>query len=103
MPFAVGVKAQHPAGSPAAADRVTLMPDEHRREVAVEDDIARIEIIAEQPATGIRRNDHPDGGKFLVSELADLARRMGHGQTLGCSPAAGNDPAAAGELIAPHT
>src|SRR5207248_2381483 len=75
---AVLVVAQHPAGSPAPADGVALVPDEHRRQPAVEHDVARIEIVGEQAAPGVRRDDHADGGKFFVAELADLTSRRGH-------------------------
>jgi hypothetical protein len=60
------------------------VPDEHRRQIAVEYDVARIEIIGEQAATEVSRDDHPDSGKFLVAELADFASRIGHEQTLVC-------------------
>src|ERR1700733_3781880 len=69
--FTVGGKAQHPSGSPPAADRVALVPDEHRRQLAVEDGVARIEIILKSAAAEVGQDDHPDSGKFLVVELAD--------------------------------
>src|SRR4029077_1813139 len=82
VPLAVGVVAQHPAGSPPAAERVALVPDEHRGPVAVEHHVARIEVALEHAAAQVGRDDHTDSRQFLVAEMADLASRLGHKQTL---------------------
>jgi hypothetical protein len=50
VPFAVSVIAEHPAGSAAVADRVALVPDKHRRQLAVEYQVAGIQVIPEHPA-----------------------------------------------------
>jgi hypothetical protein len=52
--------------------------DEHWRQVAVEYDIARIEIILEQAAIEVRRNDHAYSRQFVGAELTDLASWVGH-------------------------
>jgi hypothetical protein len=78
----VGIENQHPAGSPPAANRVALVPYQHRRPVTVEDGVVRIEIVLKQAAAGVGQDDYPDSRKFLIVELADLASRFGHEQTL---------------------
>src|ERR1700722_7320620 len=85
MPLAVGVIGQHPAGSPPAAERVTVVPDEHRHQADVEFDVGQVEIILEQAAAEGRRNDDPDRGKFLVAEMAYLNARVDNEQTLASS------------------
>ena len=69
-------------GSPPAAERVALVPDEHRGQVAVEHHVAWIEVVLEYAATEVGRDDHTDSRQFLVAEMADLATRLGHNQNL---------------------
>jgi hypothetical protein len=72
VPVTVGVIAEHPAGSPAAADRVVLLPDEHGRQHVVKYQVARIQVILERPTARIWRDDHPDNGQFFLAELTNL-------------------------------
>jgi hypothetical protein len=66
------------ASQPGVADRVALVPDQHRGPLAVEDQVAGIQVILEHRAAGVRRDDHPDNGQFFLAELADLAGRVSH-------------------------
>ena len=73
VPPVIADRAEHPAGSPAAADRVVLMPDEHGRGHAVEYQVAGIQVILGHPAARTWRDDHPDNGQFFLAELAGFA------------------------------
>jgi hypothetical protein len=55
-----------------------LVPDEHGCQLAVEYQVAGIQVILEHPAARVGRDDHPDNGQFFIAELADLAGRVSH-------------------------
>jgi hypothetical protein len=55
-----------------------LVPDEHRRQLAVEHQVTGSQVILEHPAATVGRDDYPDHGQFFIAELADLAGRVSH-------------------------
>jgi hypothetical protein len=54
------------------------VPDQHWCQLAVEYQVAGIQVILEHPAARVGRDDHPDNGQFFLAKPADLAGRVSH-------------------------